>query len=189
MTAPAEPRWLDDVERDAWLYLLGVMTRLPGVLDDQLRRDADLSHFDYLVLSCVSMSPGERLRMSDLAEIAYVTLSHLSRVVTRLERRGLVRREPDPDDGRTTLAVLTAAGRRLLRSVAPGHVESVRAHVFDRLSPAQVRQLRTICAAIVTGLGRDHLPAFVTPPADVAGAGRRTGAAGPTTPSRAPRRR
>lgn len=174
MTAPAEPRWLDDVERDAWMYLMGVMTRLPGALDDQLRRDADLSHFEYLVLTSVSMSPGQSLRMSAVADIAYVTLSHLSRVVTRLEKRGLLIREPDPDDGRTTLAVLTDAGREILQSAAPAHVETVRQHVFDRLSPTQVRQLRSICAAIATGLGRDHLPPFVTPPESVARGRRRT---------------
>lgn len=173
MTPPAEPRWLDDVERDAWIYLLGVMTRLPGALEEQLRRAADLSHFEYLVLAGVSMSPGQSLRMSALADMAFVTLSHLSRVVTRLEKRGLMVREPDPDDGRTTLAVLTDAGREILQSTAPGHVETVRHHVFDRLTPTQTRQLRALCAAIVSGLGQDPLPPFVTPPGAFVRAGRR----------------
>ena len=169
----AEPRWLDPTERDAWLFLVGVMTRLPGALDDQLRRDAGLSHFEYVVLAGVSMSPGQSLRMSSLAGFAYVTLSHLSRVVTRLEERGLVVREPDPDDRRATRATLTDAGRELLRTSAPGHVETVRQHVFDRLTPAQTKQLRAICAAIVEGLDYEELPPFVTPPSAATGAARR----------------
>ncbi|MBI4940028.1 MAG: MarR family transcriptional regulator [Actinobacteria bacterium] len=155
MTAQREPRWLDDVEREAWLGLIGVTIRLPAALDAQLQRDADLSHFEYQVLAGLSMTPGGQIRMSALARFANVTLSHLSRVATRLERRGLLERRPDPDDGRSTLAVLTPAGRDLVEQAAPEHVETVRRHVFDRLTRTQVRQLRSICGAVLGGLGPD----------------------------------
>jgi DNA-binding MarR family transcriptional regulator len=64
-----------------------------------------------------------------------------SRVVTRLEDRGLVRREPDPTDGRFTNAILTDDGRRAIVDAAPGHVAHVRRRVIDVLSSEQLRRL------------------------------------------------
>jgi DNA-binding MarR family transcriptional regulator len=144
MSGSPEPRWLDAEEQQAWLALASVLMRLPGALDAQLQRDAGISHFEYLVLSGLSMSPEHILRMSDLAVAAEGSLSRLSQVVTRLERRGWVRRTPDPTDGRYTLAILTEDGWKKVVATAPGHVEEVRRLVFDPLTKAQQRQLREI---------------------------------------------
>jgi DNA-binding MarR family transcriptional regulator len=139
-----EPRWLDAEERAAWLALAGMFVRLPAVLDAQLQRDAGISHFEYQVLAGLSEAAGRTLRMSDLASFSEGSLPRLSQVVGRLERRGWVRRTPDPTDGRYTLAILTDAGWDKVVATAPGHVEAVRAFVFDPLSKAQTRQLRDI---------------------------------------------
>jgi DNA-binding MarR family transcriptional regulator len=87
------------------------------------------------------------------------SLPRLSQVVTKLERRGWVKREPDPNDGRTTLAVLTGSGMKTLERAAPAHVERVRQLVFDPLTKAQVRQLRDISQRIrrTIGPGYDNL--------------------------------
>jgi DNA-binding MarR family transcriptional regulator len=138
------PRWLDDAEQETWMALAGLLMRLPGVLDAQLQRDAGLTHFEYLVLSGLSMSPGRTLRMSELAAVAEGSLPRLSQVVSRLEKRGWVRREPDPTDGRYTLAILTDEGWAKVVATAPGHVEAVRHYVFDPLTKGQQRQLRDI---------------------------------------------
>ena len=106
----AEPRWLNAEEQQIWIALASVLIRLPGALDAQLQRDAGLSHFEYQVLSGLSMSPERTLRMSQLAAFAEGSLPRLSQVVARLERRGWVRRKPDPTDGRYTLAILTNEG-------------------------------------------------------------------------------
>jgi DNA-binding MarR family transcriptional regulator len=82
--------------------------------------------------------------MSELAALTYGSLPRLSQVVNRLEKRGWVRRKPDPADGRYTLAILTDAGWANLVDTAPGHVEAVRSFVFDPLTKAQTRQLRDI---------------------------------------------
>src|SRR5215813_11785009 len=105
-----EPRWLDAHERETWLALASVLIRLPAALDAQLQRDAGISHFEYQVLAGLSMSPGRTLRMSVLAALAEGSLPRLSQVVARLEKRGWVRRAPDPADGRFTLAILTDDG-------------------------------------------------------------------------------
>jgi DNA-binding MarR family transcriptional regulator len=144
MSGSPEPRWLDAEEQQAWLALGSMLMRLPGALDAQLQRDAGLSHFEYLVLSGLSMSPEHTMRMCDLAVVAEGSLSRLSQVVGRLEGRGWVRRTPDPTDGRYTLAVLTRDGFKKVVETAPGHVEEVRRLVFDPLTRAQQRQLREI---------------------------------------------
>jgi DNA-binding MarR family transcriptional regulator len=81
--------------------------------------------------------------------------SRPSQVVSRLERRGLVTRTPDPDDRRATLAVLTDDGWETVVATAPGHVAEVRRLVFDPLTRAQVAQLRSIGERINRGLGCD----------------------------------
>ena len=147
--ADAEPSWLSDDERDAWIRLVGVFIKLPAALDAQLQRDAGVSHFEYMVLSRLSEAPDHTLRMSDLAVLANGSLSRLSHVVTRLERRGWVRREPCPGDGRFTNAVLTDDGWDKVEATAPGHVAAVRELVIDALQPEQIGQLRDISLAIM----------------------------------------
>src|SRR5258708_21246331 len=89
------------------------------------------------------------MRMSELAAICDSSLSRLSHLMKRLERRDLVRREPDPTDGRYTNAVLTDAGLRLLVDSAPAHVAKVRELVIDALTPHQLRHLRPVSQRIV----------------------------------------
>jgi DNA-binding MarR family transcriptional regulator len=96
---------------------------------------------EYQVLARLSQSPEQTMRMSSLADLANASLSRLSHLVKRLEERGLVRREPDPADGRFTNAVLTEKGFRALAEAAPGHVAHVRSLVIDVLSPEQLRRL------------------------------------------------
>jgi DNA-binding MarR family transcriptional regulator len=153
MDATDEPRWLTEVEMRAWLELISVLIRLPAALDRQLQRDAGLSHFEYQVLAGLSMSPERTMRMRDLAAFSDGSLSRLSHTVARLERRGWVRRTPDPADGRSTLAVLTDQGWEKLAAAAPGHVEAVRSYVFEPLTQAQVRQLEAIGRRINGALG------------------------------------
>lgn len=153
--AEPEPRWLQGIERDAWLSLIGVIIRLPAALDAQLQRDAGLSHFEYIVMVNLSNADGHVLRMSQLAAQCHSSLSRLSHVVARLERRGWLRRDPCPDDGRATLARLTDDGFAKLASAAPGHVEAVRAYVIDALDDEQLGRLHQIGDVILGRLDSD----------------------------------
>jgi len=152
VASAGQPRWLDADERAAWLALMSVLIKLPAALDAQLQQDFGLSHFEYTVLAGLSESPARSLRMSVLAALADGSLPRLSQVIGRLERRGLVRRTPDPDDGRYTLAALTDEGWELVSKAAPGHVETVRSLVFDPLTKPQPRQLRDICGRIMRAI-------------------------------------
>jgi DNA-binding MarR family transcriptional regulator len=144
--------WLDEDESAAWVRLAALVELLPGVLDSQLRRDAELMHFEYFVLAMLSEAPRRTLRMTYLAAQTNATLPRLSHVVRRLEDRGLVERFPCPTDARATNARLTAAGWRKVREAAPGHVATVRHHVIDALTTDEVIQLRTIADAILARL-------------------------------------
>ncbi len=144
------PRWLSRDEHEVWIRLAGLLVKLPAALDAQLQRDAGLSHFEYMVLAALSEAPGRTLRLSDLAELASGSLSRLSHVVTRLERREWVRREPCPGDGRYINAVLTDDGWAKVVATAPGHVATVRALVIDALGPEQLRQLPEITDRIMS---------------------------------------
>jgi DNA-binding MarR family transcriptional regulator len=139
----AEPRWLDEDQQEAWRAFNSMMIKLRWAMECQLQQDAGLSFLEYHALARLSEAPGHTLRMSELAEVTNASLSRLSHLIKRLEARDLVRREPDPADGRYTNATLTETGLRLLVASAPAHVAKVRELVIDALSPAGLRQLRT----------------------------------------------
>ena len=145
-------RWLDDEQQRTWRAFLGALAELQSGLDAQLQADSGMPHAYYELLVRLSEAPDRRLRMSALAEAARVSRSRLSHAVAQLEARGWVRREPCPSDRRGQLAVLTDEGFAALAAAAPGHVEAVRRLLIDRLSPAQVRQLRQISEAIMTNV-------------------------------------
>jgi DNA-binding MarR family transcriptional regulator len=134
-------KWLTAAEVDSWLSVVRLMTWLPWSIDQQLRRDSDLAMVEYQVLAMLSTQRERTMRMSSLAEVTNASLSRLSHLVNRLEGRGLVRREPDPADGRFTNAILTDRGFQTLAEAAPGHVAHVRSLVIDVLSPEQLRRL------------------------------------------------
>ena len=150
-----EPRWLTEEEQAIWLAFASVLMRLPGTLDASLRREAHLSHFEYMVLSALSEAPERTLRMSELAVLAESGLPRLSQVVTRMEKRGWITRAPDPTDGRYTQAILLEAGWNKVVDTAPSHVGDVRRLVFDPLTKAQLRQLGEISRRIMTAIDPD----------------------------------
>jgi DNA-binding MarR family transcriptional regulator len=149
-TASRTTRWLENDEEAAWRALAEVMVRLPWALECQLQRDAGLSFIEYHALARLSEEPTHTLRMSELAVLTNASLSRLSHLVKRLESRGLVRREPDPTNGRFTNAILTRLGYAKLVASAPAHVDTVRSLVIDPFSAAELLQLRTAAERLLT---------------------------------------
>jgi DNA-binding MarR family transcriptional regulator len=146
----AAPRWLDGQERAAWLGLLGVVVELPQALDRQLRAEAGIGHIYYSILAVLSDSPEGQSRLRDVATRTGTSLSRLSHAIDALEAKGWVTRCRS-DDRRGQMGRLTEAGAAVLSRVAPGHVAEVRRLVFDRLTPAEVRQLSAICHKLYPG--------------------------------------
>jgi DNA-binding MarR family transcriptional regulator len=150
-------RWLEEDELRAWMRLAGVMLKLAPALDSQLQRDSDLTHFDYLCLAMLSETDERTLPMSELAARTNASLSRLSHVVSKLERRDWVRRAPSPRSRRVTLVSLTETGWEVLVKAAPGHVETVRELVFDDLTPEDVAALERIAGHIVDRIEASRL--------------------------------
>ena len=140
----AAPRWLDAEEQKAWRAWLFSQMLLQERLDRDLTRETGISHAYYEILVALSESPGRMMRMSELADRCRSSRSRLSHAVARLEERGWIRRQVCESDGRGQLAVLTDDGFEALAAAAPVHVESVRVHLFDQLSPEQVAAMRDL---------------------------------------------
>jgi len=151
-----ETRWLTPDQLRAWIRLEAVVELLPAALDSQLQRDAQLTHFDYIVLAKLSEEPERTLRMTALAATTNSTLPRLSHVVSRLETRGFVERLPCPEDRRATNAHLTDVGWEKVVATAPGHVKNVRDLVIDVLSDDQLAQLDTIMEAVLLKLDPEN---------------------------------
>jgi DNA-binding MarR family transcriptional regulator len=151
------PRWLDDDERQTWLSWVFATRLLWEELERDLQEQAGFPYGYYEILVLLSESPDRSRRMSDLADATQSSRSRLSHAVDRLERRRWIRRESCPSDRRGSLAVLTDEGMAALEAAAPAHVGSVRRHLFDVLTPRQLRELREISDALLGHL----LPAVV----------------------------
>jgi DNA-binding MarR family transcriptional regulator len=142
------PRWLNDDEQQAWRATV----QLAMLLVRQLDRDLSvhgLNGHDYEILVALSESPENRMRMTDLADATSQSRSRLSHQISRMAARGLVRRDDCEGDKRGTFAVLTREGKATIERVAPDHVESVRRHFIDRLTPGQLDEIRVSLQPVV----------------------------------------
>lgn len=145
------PRWLNAVEMRAWRMYVDSVYALQHALEDDVL-PFGLTMGDYEVLVRLSERPERQLRMCDLAGELRLSPSGLTRRLDGLVRAGLVSRQPSPDDRRAMLAVLTDAGYQRLVEAAPSHVESVRRHFIDLLTPDEVAALANAFSKV-----RDHL--------------------------------
>ena len=143
-----EPRWLTDDEQRAWRATVNLSQLLMRQLDRDLSAHG-LNGHDYEILVELSEAPDSRLRMTELADATSQSRSRLSHQISRMEARGLVRRDNCEGDKRGTFAVLTDAGIDAIKQVAPDHVENVRKHFIDRLTPRQLEEVRDAFGPIV----------------------------------------
>lgn len=153
----AHTRWLDDDEQRTWRAFLAANRLLMDCLDRQLQHEAGIPHTYYEILVRLSEVPDRALRMSQLAASSMSSRSRLSHAVARMEETGWVRRRECSTDRRGAVCELTDAGMEAIKAAAPGHVEAVREHLFDQLTPEQVVALRQISEAVATHLGGDGM--------------------------------
>ena len=149
---------LDHTERVAVARLHALLELLPTALDRHLA-PAGVTSFEYTLLEALAEAPGQRLRLSALASRTNATLPRLSRVVTSLERRGLLERVACPEDRRATNARVTAAGMRVQRSSEALYAEGARTLILDGLATLPgdgVQQLTDLSYAILSVLDPDH---------------------------------
>lgn len=150
MTHCSDSVTLSTGELAAWRGMLRVHASLLRTMDADLSAAHGIGLRSYEVLLHLGEAPGERLRMSVLSESVLLSASGVSRLVDRLERGALVRRERCSEDGRGYWAVLTAAGRDKLAESRPTHLEGVRRLFLSHFGDADL--------ALLTGYWERVLP-------------------------------
>ena len=144
--------WLDPQQLRNWKWLMALLEILPSALDAQLKRDAGVNTFEYLILAGLSEAPGRALPLSTLATFAQGSLSRLSHAVSRLEEQGWVMRRACQQAGRRSEAVLTEAGWLKIQQAAPDHVREVRRLVIDILTPDQLGGIGESAKQVLTAI-------------------------------------
>jgi DNA-binding MarR family transcriptional regulator len=154
-------RWLEELpepdafspgEFDAWRGLIRLREAVMREIDRRLRDEGLVSLADYGVLITLVTAPDMRLRMSDLGTQRMLTPSGITRVVVRLEKQGLVRREPDPADGRAAFAALTRPGLEALRRAQVVHHATVRELYLGRLTQRELDRLARLLEKALPGV-------------------------------------
>jgi DNA-binding MarR family transcriptional regulator len=140
---------LTSSELQAWRTFLRAHATVVRALEADLQAEHDLPLASYDVLVQLSEAPDRRLRMTELADRVLLSRSGLTRLADRLEREGLLSREPCPEDARGTLAVLTDVGLERLRAAWPTHLRGVQEHVVSRLTAQEVEQLGALLGKLV----------------------------------------
>jgi DNA-binding MarR family transcriptional regulator len=151
-----DTRWLSAEEQRTWRSFLAAHRLFFDRIERQMQQDAGLPHAYFEILVRLSEAPDRTLRMSELAESSLSSRSRLSHAIARMEEAGWVRRRACPTDKRGQFAELTDAGFERLDTAARGHVEEVRALLFDVLTPAQQESLREISDAMTARLATDE---------------------------------
>jgi DNA-binding MarR family transcriptional regulator len=146
---------MSPLESRAWLALIATTQLLPNALEAQLLADSKITHFEFMALGVLNLAPDRTMQMKQLAAATNSQLPRLSKVVTRLESRGLVERLACPGDARATNVHLTQEGRRLVKLATPGHLATVRELVIDRLSDEQLAGLADALEGVVAHLDPD----------------------------------
>ncbi len=140
---------LSSSEISAWRDFLRVHATVVNALEQELQTEQGLSLSWYDVLVQLSEAPQGQLRLQVLAESVLLSRSGLTRIIDRMEREGLVRREPCPEDRRGFYALITDAGWDTLRRAAPGHLDGVARHFIRPLDAGDIGSLQTALGKIL----------------------------------------
>lgn len=155
-TASREPRWLDEAQQRSWRALVIGTTLLMDRLDDDLRRNFNLSLTEYEILVRLSERPGRFLRMAQLADALAHSRSRVTHTVDRMEKAGYVVRGSTPEDGRGIVATMTDKGFAILEEAAPMHVDGVRSYLVDVAAPDDFVALGRAMDAVTDQLIAGH---------------------------------
>jgi DNA-binding MarR family transcriptional regulator len=138
-------------ELGAWRGLLRVHAGMTKALDAELVREHRLPLSSYEVLLFLADSPEGRMRMSELADGVLLSRSGLTRLVDRMERDGLLRRERCEQDQRGWFAEITDDGRDLFERARKTHLDGVRERFLSHLSRDEQRTLAALWEKVSPG--------------------------------------
>jgi DNA-binding MarR family transcriptional regulator len=160
-TAPEEARavvraFLSEEEERAWRGLLESHAALVTALDARLLAEHNMPLGSIEALIQIAHAEQGSLSVSELADRIRLSPSRTSRLAMELEREGLVERQRDAADSRSTRVAATKAGRERLLEAAPAYFSTIRAHLFEGLGERDVKQLARILGRIQTGRPQPH---------------------------------
>jgi DNA-binding MarR family transcriptional regulator len=153
-----EPNWLDSREDRAWRTFVHVHHRLRLRLHQHLLNEFGLTDTDYEILVVLSEHPGGRMPAQELCGLLQWEKSRLSHQTRRMQERGLISRETNPSDARSSMICLLPAGRAAIEEAAPRHVDNVRSHFIDLLTPAELDVLTAVQERVLHHLAEDTTP-------------------------------
>jgi DNA-binding MarR family transcriptional regulator len=138
----AKAKWLTDAEMRAWRGFIERSADLINIITKDLE-PYGLDGGDYQLLAMLSEAPGHKMKMCDLADTLGLSRSGLTRRMDGVLKAKYVSRVGDQKDRRAAFAQITKKGLTLIKKVAPHHVASVRRHMIDLLSPAEIAAFGT----------------------------------------------
>ena len=139
-------------EERVWRDVARFLAVAPRLLDEDLQRGADISLSEYAVLVHLSEAEAAQLRVSEIADLADLSGSHMTRIIGDLARGGFVVKTRNPEDGRGIDVRITNAGLNRLRDAYPIHLASVRNRIMNQVDPKALSCFGDVLAAIVAGL-------------------------------------
>jgi DNA-binding MarR family transcriptional regulator len=148
----AQEIWLDENQQRFWRLYVDFHRHLEGVLHRELLAESGLSSAEFAVLVPLSETPAEQLRARDLCQELGWDRTRLSHLVTRMEKRGLVRRSACADDARGSVVELTDGGRRAITDAAPAHTDAVRRYLIDLLDVDEIATMTDVFQRVLEGL-------------------------------------
>jgi DNA-binding MarR family transcriptional regulator len=160
---PTEPNWLNPREDRAWRAYRHAHDQLSRRLHRHLLHDSGLTQADYVILAALSEDPAGRMPAQELCASLQWEKSRLSHQVRRMQEQGLIERGHNPADGRSAMICLLPAGRRAIEDAAPDHVQNVRRHFIDLLSPAELDMLAALNERVLHHLAEEPFREHSTP--------------------------
>jgi DNA-binding MarR family transcriptional regulator len=155
---PTQPRWLTVHEDRAWRTFKHASYQLDVRLSRHLLQDSGLTQADYEVLAVLSAPSTDRMSAQELCATLTWEKSRLSHQIRGMQTRGLIAREPNPDDARSVLIRLLPAGRRAIEDAAPAHVEHVRQLFIDLFTPEELETIATLNERVLHRLADEPSP-------------------------------
>jgi DNA-binding MarR family transcriptional regulator len=150
-----EPNWLNAREDRAWRAFIDAHDQIEVHLNRRLQ-ESGLSGADYSVLASLSALDGGRMPAHALCNALGWEKSRLSHQVRRMQKDGLISREPNPDDARSTMVCLLPAGRAAIEKAAPGHVADVRRNFIDLFTQAELDVLAGLNERVLHQLATNY---------------------------------
>jgi DNA-binding MarR family transcriptional regulator len=155
---PVEQGWLDPREDRAWRSFVHARHRLFLRLHRHLLQDSGVTGADYEVLAVLSEHPAGRMPAHELGALLQWEKSRLSHQARRMQKQGLIVREPNPADARSVMICLLPAGQRAIKDAAPQHVQNVRRHFISLFTPDELDTLAALNERVLRHLAEEPFP-------------------------------